>query len=176
MALTVEDGTGKSDADSYISLADADAYNQANGNDEKFRELTSDQREEKLRLATKALDLEYDGKWKGTRRKATQVLEWPRCGVSDPDGHDVSESTIPQRIKDATVELAIGLANGSELHAVKTDRSLIKKERSKLGDLEEEVEYGGGGKSNADSPSFPKVKRIVRRYLVGGGMGYATRS
>ena len=51
MSLVVEDGTGKADAESYISVADADTYHSNRGNTD-WAALTTTEKEQLLRGAT----------------------------------------------------------------------------------------------------------------------------
>lgn len=81
MALIVEDGTGKADAESYISVADATAYHAARGN-AAWAALASDTvREQALRAATDYMLQSYRYRWAGTRKSATEAIDWPRIDV-----------------------------------------------------------------------------------------------
>jgi len=91
MALIVEDGTGKVDADSYVSVADCATYATAHGL--TFAGETAAQ-EERLRRATQYLDSEYT--YKGDPLTDTQALAWPRT-VGD---------SVPRDIVSACCELA----------------------------------------------------------------------
>ena len=51
MTLVIEDGTGKSNAESYISVADADTYHSNRGNTD-WAALTTAEKERLLRIAT----------------------------------------------------------------------------------------------------------------------------
>lgn len=101
MALTVEDGTGLADADAYASIATVDAYATA-------RALTAwtgtdAVKEAAIREATVYLDTSYA--WKGAIEVETQALAWPREGVLDKEGREVTG--LPQRVIDACCELAV---------------------------------------------------------------------
>ena len=166
MALTVEDGTGLAGADSYVSVDDADAYSLNHGNPSSWSGQTEPQKEEKLRLATQGLDLEFYGKWLGTRKVSTQALDWPRDSVEDEDGNAVDNASVPERVKDACVELAMELAAGKTIHVAQSDGATIKRERKKLDVLEIETEYLGG-KSNTPVADFPRIERLVARFTTG---------
>lgn len=85
MALIVEDGTAKTDAESYISVADASAY-LSNRGYSGFTGLASDtDREEALRKATDYMVQVYRLRWDGVRKTSTQALDWPRSFVKRPD-------------------------------------------------------------------------------------------
>lgn len=101
MALTVEDGTGLADADAYAAIATVDAYATA-------RALTAwtgtdAVKEAAIREATVYLDTSYA--WKGAIEVETQALAWPREGVLDKEGREVTG--LPQRVIDACCELAV---------------------------------------------------------------------
>jgi hypothetical protein len=85
MALIVEDGTGKADAESYIAVADATTYHANRGNT-AWAGLASDTiREQHLRKAAEFMLQAYRLRWKGTRGSTTQALDWPRGLVERPD-------------------------------------------------------------------------------------------
>ena len=82
MALIVEDGTGKADAEAFISAADASTYHTARGN-AAWAALASDTvREQMLRKATDYMQQIYKLRWKGVPVTTTQALDWPRAYVS----------------------------------------------------------------------------------------------
>lgn len=83
MSVTVEDGTGRADAVSYASVADADAYHLARRNDAWFAPGSEgDLKEAALIRATGFLDATYRARFPGYRtRRRAQALEWPRTGA-----------------------------------------------------------------------------------------------
>lgn len=118
MALTTEDGTGRADAESYCSLADATAYHAALGN-AAWAALASDAlREQALRRATAYMGQTYRLRWSGYRKTDTQALDWPRYNVPKPDttvGRFLtyySDSIVPVEVRNACAELAFRAASG----------------------------------------------------------------
>ena len=108
MALIVEDGTGKADAESFISVADADAYFAARGVT-AWAALSTAAKEEALRKATDYMQQQYRGRWKGWRNTAAQALEWPRAGVLDDDPMQLAYlpvDQVPVEVQRACAELA----------------------------------------------------------------------
>lgn len=119
MALVVEDGTGKTDAESYITVVEADAYMAA-------RVLTlwasadfSDtEKEGCLRRATDYMQQAYRLRWAGVRKTSTQALDWPRYDVprTDVTGYlsvdYYDDDAVPQEVKNACAELAWRAAFG----------------------------------------------------------------
>ena len=143
MALVVEDGTGLSNADSYIDVAFADAYFLKRGNTE-WDTLTN--REQLIVRAMDYIDNNYS--YKGTKLVSTQSLQFPRL----IDG----ETVYPLSLKNAVCELALK-SNDEDLLA-DTDKTTI---REKVGALE--IEYD----PNQDNiKSFNYVNKLLAPYLV----------
>lgn len=147
MALIVEDGTAKTDSESYISVADADTFHSNRGNAD-WAALTTTEKEQALRNATDYMVEVYRLQWDGVRVSATQALDWPRNFVKRKDfeyaglnGYTViggdyyyPSDTVPEEVRRACAELALKSLSG-EL-APDIDRVT---QREKLGPLE--VEY-----------------------------------
>lgn len=81
MALVVEDGTGRADAESYAAVAFADAYHTSLGN-EAWGNAITDEKEAALRRATQYLDARYT--FTGNPLTTTQALAWPRDAAPWP--------------------------------------------------------------------------------------------
>lgn len=101
MALTVEDGTGLSVADSYVALTYADAYAEARAWAD-WEAAGDDEKESALRQA--AVYIDTIARYKGVRLKADQEREFPRSGLTDWSSYPVTG--LPKRVRDAAVELA----------------------------------------------------------------------
>lgn len=101
MALIVAPTAG---ADSYISVANADAWHAARGNT-AWALLTTEAKEQALRKATDYMGA-YSGRWKGARTSAGQPLDWPRAGVV-ANGYEVDDETVPAPIANACASLAL---------------------------------------------------------------------
>lgn len=101
----VEDGTGLTEATSYVSVSDADDYmlqNTAIFDDWDL--LDQDVKEKVLSWSSRYLD--QHARWNGVKTVETSGLRWPRTGVCDIDGLPIGPNTIPYQLEDATVELA----------------------------------------------------------------------
>ena len=97
MALIVEDGSGLSDAESYVSVADAGTYCTAHG-------LTAwtgvdAVKESALRNATQYIDTMYN--FRSAKSYYSQALEFPR------QMWDWDDDPLMNRLRSATVELAV---------------------------------------------------------------------
>lgn len=113
MTLVVEDGSGKSNAESYISVADADTYHSNRGNTD-WAALTTTKKEQLLRGATDYMVAVYRLRWDGYRYVNTQALDWPRIYVPVRDICSVNAypeyvdfDVVPTQVKNACAELAL---------------------------------------------------------------------
>lgn len=101
---------GASDANSYVTLAEANAYFEDRMHSSAWE--TSDK--EGL-LITSSQMLDWYIKWKGTKSTTAQAMLWPRTDVMRPDGTVIGDDELPPEIKTAVYEQA--LAN------IETDRT-----------------------------------------------------
>lgn len=92
--------------DTFVSLADANAYFAARLRSENWDAADAADREKALRLATAILTRQ---RYVGTLASSSQILAWPRNGAVDQEGRAIGSSTIPQAIKDACCEFALRL-------------------------------------------------------------------
>jgi len=129
--IIVEDGTGKTDSNSYISEADFETYATDRG-----ITLTGVSAE----LLIRAMDYIESIKYKGWKYTDAQALQWPRGDVYI-DGYSVSVTTIPQLLKDALCEVSIGIDDDAD--PLGNEDRQTKKE--KVGDIE--VEYMDGSRN-----------------------------
>ncbi len=114
MALVAEDGTGKSDANSYISLADAETYFTNRGVPASWTAATNAEKEAALVSATQYLDANYE--WAtGDIGSDTQALGWPRSGAYDRFGRSIESTVVPPRVEDACCEAAVRALDGDLL-------------------------------------------------------------
>jgi hypothetical protein len=113
MALVVEDGTAKADAESYCTTLHAGKYLRDRGRANDWDMLDILVREQYLRQATDFMTQKYRVRWSGRRFNTTQRLDWPRVGVviEEFEGgygmFNVSYETVPEEIKNACAELAL---------------------------------------------------------------------
>ncbi len=142
MALTVETGAGLSNADSYLSIADADTYCSGHGLT-AWADATEAAKEIALRSATQYIDSKYRGCWKGVRANEDQALAWPRASVVDSDGYVIDSESLPENLKDATAEGAYRALSESLFPDIDNNGS-IKSEAVTVGPIEEKIEYQGG--------------------------------
>lgn len=107
--LIVEDGSKVAGAESYASVADADAYWLARNNS-TWAAATNSAKEAALREAAMYLDNAF--KWVGNRISQTQVMSWPRYVQADLDKKQVLQTEVPLRVVQAQCELALEALGG----------------------------------------------------------------
>lgn len=158
MSIIVEDGTGLSTAESYISVADATTYFSARG-DTTWAAISTDAlREAYLRKATEYMTQVYRSRWEGVRYTETQALDWPREGVVR-DSWQVDTDEVPVEVQRACAELALK-ASAAELYADLT-RGVV---REKVGPIE--VEYD---KASPERVRYSAIDAMLQPYLKSGG-------
>lgn len=96
--------SGGASANSFVSVAEADTYFSYHRFASLWTEAETPDKEKALVMATRRLDTEN---YFGQKVTTTQALKWPRYDVFDEDGIAVPTTAIPQRIKDATCDLAL---------------------------------------------------------------------
>ena len=129
MAVTIDATAGGANANSYLTLSDAQDIVDGMVEDADvtaWASATDDQKNRALYTATQRLDRE---RFIGARATNTQALQWPRTGVRKPDTYVntyatgfpfrisedyFSETEIPDQIKRAQIELAVYLHNNTD--------------------------------------------------------------
>ena len=156
MTLIVENGTGLSTAESYISVADADARHTALGN----TAWTGDDatKEKALRRATQHMEGAYRQRWRGTRLLRAQALSWPRYGA-EVDGWAIESTVVPTEVANACADLAVK-ALTDELAADQT-RAVI---REKVGPIE--TEYSA---YSSQATRYTAIDMTLAPFMKGGG-------
>jgi hypothetical protein len=114
LTLTKEDGSGLTDANSYASAADGDAYHDGHLYASAWTAATLANKEKALVMATRLIDAHYQ--FGGTRSSNKQALQWPREDCRDPDANPdwlgqrfVPSDEVPKGVMDATCETARAL-------------------------------------------------------------------
>ena len=173
MAITIDATVGGANANSYLTLADAQAIVDGFVQDADvtaWATATTDQKNRALFTATQRLDRE---RYLGARATDTQALQWPRTGVRKPDTYIntytvgfpfrittdyFTDTEIPTQVKYAQVVLAVYLHNNPDGIGLS---GLEDYKNVKIGsiDVTPNLGYGAVG---AD-----KVPPIMERYLTG---------
>lgn len=111
MSFVVEDGTGKTNANSYVSTAYALDYFADRGNT-SWSQMTQEKQETALIKATDYINSAF--KWNGKKMTQEQALEFPRTKLVDANGYKVEG--VPVSLQQAVCECADLVANGTEMY------------------------------------------------------------
>lgn len=156
--MALDTSIGGTTADSYVTLAEYEAYVTAqglaplSGNDASH--------EAELRRAAVVIDDSYN--FIGQTQYQYQSRQWPRIWTGYVDGWPINPDTIPEPIKRAQMEMAWLIHGGADPFA--TVEGAVKRKREKVDGIEEETEYAGG----YALPRYTAVDRILRDYVTAG--------
>jgi hypothetical protein len=105
VALVVEDGTGKADANAFVSVAVADARHTLLGN----TAWTGDDatKEAAIARATAYMEQAYRTRWVGCRAHQDQALSWPRYINELVSDQYIASDIVPTEIANACADLAL---------------------------------------------------------------------
>lgn len=143
--LIVEDGTGYDNADSFVSVADADTVLAQYGVPASWTAATTDTKAQALRRAVREyLDGIYGSAWRGTIAVTTQRLSWPRFGAFDDDSRLVPTGTIPWQIVHAQVLVAADIIDGGVILPSGYKRGQVIRETNRGAGFEKTIEYAAG--------------------------------
>jgi len=167
MALIVEDGSGKSDADAYVSEADANTYfiNRQGSTAWNAGTVTQLQKEAAIRNATAYLDRRYNNLWMGRRVERLQALSFPRVDVRDFDGFAVGSDSVPQQVIDACCEGAV-LSLSEDLLPDITNAGTISEETIAVSSVRSTTKYEGG---KNQSKTYRKIETLLRGLIKNTG-------
>lgn len=148
--MTITATPGSATADSYVTVAEADAYFTA-------RNVTTwtgadTVKEPALRKATAYLDNQYRLRWVGVRSVEAQALAWPRRDgyrgwgypLLDADGFDIAVDGVPQQVKNACAEAALLALTGVTLEPRLERGGQIKSIGKSVGPLRKDITYADG--------------------------------
>ena len=122
--LIVEDGTGKSDSDSYVSLVDARAlavkYGYTLPADDTAAEVA-------LRQGAGYVDMQ-ESCFGGARKLLTQALAWPRVGAKTTFKAEIADDAIPSQLLMAQVAAAAEYGAGVDVRATDDGKAIASEE------------------------------------------------
>lgn len=107
--MVVEDGTGLSNANSYVTTTEAEDYLSVKSATAFALWDAELEQENYLMWATRLLDQRAN--FQGSKSVSTSALRWPRTGVRDRDGISLAYDEIPPAIKAAVIEIAFNLVS-----------------------------------------------------------------
>jgi hypothetical protein len=170
MAHVVETGSGLSNANAYLSAAEADLYWADHGAPDDWTAALTAEKEEAIRAATEALDALYGQRWRGSRVQSAQALDWPRTSVEDDDGFTVESTSLPLRLKSSCAILSFeALTGGGETSSLVpdiTDTGALSALTETLGPLSRTQQWVGG---RSQVKWRPLVDGLLRPLILAGG-------
>ena len=156
---------------SYVQRTDANTYFATSFNDAAWTALSDAQKDLALQVATRNLETLQ---WYGTKCDADQALQWPREVAADGSCDATVCTTIPDKLVEATCELALKLHSNQSVFIDGPDSGTTGTyvSKQKLGELEVEYEEFDGAKSVSTGPKiivlFPWLKELLRCYAKVG--------
>ncbi len=148
----------------YATEAEYDTY--WNDRNVDISGQTSAQKTAALLVATEYLDDNYD--FVGYRKDENQANKWPRTGAYNSEGILLDQDNVPQKVKNATIELAyLHLTLSGGLEPVDADGKVIRREHNRIGTLEQEIEYDTA-KSENFIRSYHKAIKMIDDLIISG--------
>ena len=172
--FVVEDGSGKTDSNSYASVAAVDAYFTNRENPSDWRGATTEAKQQALRIATSYITETYGNRWRGVIDSDTQALDWPRSGVVDADtGLYYDNDEMPQKLVNATAEIALRYIEGVDLRPdVAVGEGNVTNSSVTVGAISISEDFVG---SATTAKKFPVVHQQLRALLTDAGAGMMHR-
>lgn len=162
-SIVVEDGTGLSTANSYMSSTTA------NGHLEEWYKILGLSAAPTVgdidcTTGTYWLDTEFVNRWKGFRLNQDQALAFPRVGIVDFDGWYVDSDEVPAKIVVAASIMAYyANTEASSIMPNQSSPGTIKREKKKAAVIEKEVEYMGG---KEQEKYYRVVEDLLRDFIT----------
>ncbi len=172
MAATIDATIKGANANSYVTLAEANSYFETVPSSTQWDNKTDDKKNRALISATRWIDTLV---YYGDRCDDDQALKFPRTNYQ-VDGVELACTLIPQNIKYAQFELANALANDTDAitGSTGTDGNF---EEVKLGDIQ--VKYNtksqGTGSVNNVFDVYPWLQSYLGAYVLGGAGSFQLR-
>ena len=158
MAFVAEDGTGRSDATSLVSAAEASEYLAATGFAAGWSALSEEKKQDRLNQATVIAESSF--RFRGILFRATQSRAFPRVCLYDADNRMVNG--VPREVRIAISELAWALSNSNFM----TDPELAALEEVRVGPID--VKFSSAATSTRVIPvSVLKYLSLYGSYRFG---------
>ena len=188
--LVTEDGTGLADANSFITLQEAEFFGTSRGRLSFLSlTLTMAQKRNALVVATDYVDVIYGPEWSGTKTVPESALTFPRTGLVTSTGRTIGNNEVPEDIKVAVAILAleylendlIDLFLGGNPDDISAGGALVHKDNiletyEKIGPAVTQIKYGDGSHltgidGRIRSSLHPEVHKILLRFVKSSSLG-----
>ena len=172
MAATINATVKGENANSYVTLTEANSYFETVPDSTTWDNKTVDQKNRSLIAATRWIDSFV---YYGDRCDDGQALKFPRNNYQ-VDGVELACSKIPNNIKYAQYELARALANDTDAITGTTGKEGNISE-AKLGDLAVKFSTSsqGVGSINNILDVYPWLQSYLGAYMLGGAGSFQMR-
>ena len=172
VAATINATVKDANANSYVTLTEANTYFETVPDSSTWTNKTDDQKNRALISATRWIDSFV---YYGDRCDDGQALKFPRNNYQ-VDGVELACSTIPNNIKYAEYELARALANDTDAMTGNTGTDGNFSE-VKLGDIEVKYKTAsqGTGSVNNILDVYPWLQSYLGAYMLGGAGSFQMR-
>ena len=172
MAATINATIKDANANSYVTLTEANSYFETVPDSSTWTNKTDDQKNRALISATRWIDSFV---YYGDRCDDGQALKFPRNNYQ-VDGVELACTLIPQNIKYAQYELARALANDTDAITGTTGKEGNISE-AKLGDLAVKFSTStqGVGSVNNILDVYPWLQSYLGAYMLGGAGSFQMR-
>jgi hypothetical protein len=172
VAATIDATLKGESSNSYVTLAEANAYFETVPSSSTWDDKTDDQKNRAIISATRWID---SLNFYGDRCSNNQALSWPRNNYH-VDRVELTCSAIPTDIKYASYELARALANDTDAVTGNTGTEGLYEE-VELGELK--VKYNtdsqATGAVNNIFDVYPWLQSYLGAFTLGGSGGYQVR-
>lgn len=152
--------------DVYADVATADTYLEASvgAAADAWRDADDVAKSRALVSGTRAIDAQS---WKGEKTDEAQALDFPRTGLTYPDGSEVPSDEVPNEIVVASIELAAMLNNGEEIDPQTARLATARRLKAGSVEIENFRQFGVLG-------VYPtSIMRLVGYWLAGSdGIGF----
>lgn len=163
-----EDGTGVTDATSYVSVTYSEDYLGSTWAADNTAKQNA------LMAASEYADARWGPKLMSRPLVETQGLEFPRLALYDRYGRRIEG--VPDEWKKAVCLYAKEYVAGTLYPTPPSGSSKdIKKKKTVVGPITTEVEYQGANTSASWLP-FPLADKFAKLYIYGGGTGGVMRN
>ena len=161
MPVAIDATAGGATANSFVLLSEAATYMAGRLNSTLWDNATTDSQNRALVSATNDLNTLA---WEGRRATTVQALQWPRWSALNPDspvGFLYASDIVPDRVKNATCELAFQYLVGgtTDVAAIDPTFGVIRKKVDVL-----ETQWQPYQKPQGLA-RFPSVMRFIRPLL-----------
>jgi len=172
VAATINATIKDANANSYVTLTEANSYFETVPDSSTWTNKTDDQKNRSLISATRWIDSFV---YYGDRCDDGQALKFPRNNYQ-VDGVELACTLIPQNIKYAQYELARALANDTNAITGTTGKEGNISE-AKLGDLAVKFSTStqGVGSVNNILDVYPWLQSYLGAYMLGGAGSFQMR-